>query len=230
MVHQLNCNCPRCRAAAYGYGTELFEFGELGGELSEQEELELAMELLSAQNEQELEQFLGDVFRSVGRGLKAVGSFAMKNVVPVLGPALKQIAKTALPLAGGALGSLIPIPGVGTALGSALGGAVANALELEVAGLDRETADLERARRVVRLAATAIREAATAPGSGGSPEAVARAALAKAVSQHLPATANLAAAVAQGQVPPPTGMSAPQVAQASGLWRRHGNHIVVEGL
>src|SRR5215470_9434388 len=225
MVHQLNCNCPRCRAAAYGYGTELFEFGELGGELSEQEELELAMELLSAQNEQELEQFLGDVFRSVGRGLKAVGSFAMKNVVPVLGPALKQIAKTALPLAGGALGSLIPIPGVGTALGSALGGAVANALELEVAGLDRETADLERARRVVRLAATAIREAATAPGSG-SPEAVARAALAKAASQHLPATANLAAAVAQGPVPP-TGMPAPQVAQASGLWRRRGNHIVV---
>src|SRR5262245_51001054 len=78
-MHTPNCNCPRCRAAADGYGTELFEFGELGGELTEQEELELAMELLSAQNEQELEQFLGDVFRSVGSGLKSVGSFAMKN-------------------------------------------------------------------------------------------------------------------------------------------------------
>jgi hypothetical protein len=97
--------------------------------------------------------------------LKAVGSFAAKNVLPVLGPALKQIAKTALPIAGGALGSLIPIPGVGTALGSALGGAVANALEMEVVGLNREDADVERARRFVRLAASAIREAAIALGS-----------------------------------------------------------------
>src|SRR5260370_5612745 len=134
------------------------------------------MELLQVQNEQELEQFLGNVFRSVGRGLKAVGSFAAKNVLPVLGPALKQIAKTALPIAGGALGSLIPIPGVGTALGSALGGAAADALEMEVAGLNREDADVERARRLVRLAASAIREAAIALGSA-PPESVARTAL-----------------------------------------------------
>jgi hypothetical protein len=246
-MHMPNCNCPRCRAAAQGFGADMFELGEFGEVLGEQEELELAMELLSARNDQELEQFLGNIFRSVGQGLKSVGSFAMKNIVPVLGPALKQIAKTALPIAGGALGSLIPIPGVGTALGSALGGAVANALEFEVAGLDRETADLERARRFVRLAATAIQKAAIALGSG-PPEVIARTALAKAASQHLPATANVAAVVAQGQIPRPTGMAAPvatavapgqtatmpqfvpQHAQASGRWRRHGSQIVVEGL
>jgi hypothetical protein len=245
-MHMQNCNCPQCRGATQGFLSDLFEVGEFGEVLGEQEELELAMELLSVRNDQELEQFLGNIFRSVGSGLKSVGSFAMKNIVPVLGPALKQIAKTALPIAGGALGSLIPIPGVGTALGSALGGAVANALELEVAGLDRETADIERARRFVRMAASAIREAATALGSG-PPESIARTALAKAVSQQLPATTNVAAAIAHGQLPhqtrmptPPTaapgqmlrttGMPVSQAAQASGRWRRHGSHIVVEGL
>ena len=126
-MHMANCNCPRCQASAAEFERETFEMGELQEVLGEQEELELALELLNVQNEQELEQFLGDLVRSVGRGLKAVSSFAMKNVLPVIGPALKQIAKVALPIAGGALGSFIPIPGVGTALGSALGGAVAKA-------------------------------------------------------------------------------------------------------
>ncbi len=153
-MHTAICNCPQCRGAAEGFEFETFEFGELEEILGEQEELELAMELLHVRNDQELEQFLGDLVKSVGRGLKAVGSFAAKNVLPVVGPVLKQIAKTALPIAGGALGSLIPIPGVGTALGSALGGVVANALEMEVAGLNRNDADVEQARRFVRLAAT----------------------------------------------------------------------------
>ena len=98
----------------------------------------------------------------------------------------------------------------------------------------------------MRIAASAIRDAAIALGSGPS-EVIARTALAKAASQHLPATTNVAAAVAQGQVPRRTGMPMPaaaapgqmprttgmpmsQAAQASGRWRRHGSHIVVEGL
>jgi hypothetical protein len=251
-MHMLNCNCPQCRAAAQRFEFETSEFGGLQEVLGEQEELELAMELLQVQNEQELEQFLGNVFRSVGRGLKAVGSFAAKNVLPVLGPALKQIAKTALPIAGGALGSLIPIPGVGTALGSALGGAVANALEMEVAGLSREAAEVERARHFVRLAASAIREATIALGTA-PPESVARTALANATIRHLPAAAGAAAAILpsatsaftpmRGQVPPATAIPPPAHSQAlsslpagathtghSGTWRRHGSHIVVEGL
>jgi hypothetical protein len=231
-MHQLNCNCPSCRAAAQGYSTELFEFGEFSssGELSEQEELELAMELLSAENEQELEQFLGNLISKVGKGLKAVGSFAMKNVLPVLGPTLKQIAKTALPLAGGALGSLIPIPGVGTALGSALGGAVAKALELEVAGAGHADPDLVRARRFVRMAACAIREAAKAIGSA-PPEVVARTALAKAVQRQIPAAAKAATIITQPSRPLTSngGLTQRPVGAGSGMWRRHGDRIVVEG-
>ena len=67
-MHMANCNCPQCRAAAEGFEFATFGLGESQEILGEQEELELAMELLNVQNEQELEQFLGNVFRSVGFG------------------------------------------------------------------------------------------------------------------------------------------------------------------
>ena len=51
----------------------------------------LAAQLLEVSSEAELEQFLGKLARSVGRGLKSAGRFVGKNVLPVLGPALKQI-------------------------------------------------------------------------------------------------------------------------------------------
>jgi hypothetical protein len=219
MVHAMNCNCPRCREAATNFEFEMFEDGELP---QEQEELELALELLSVQNDRELEQFLGDLVRSVGKGLKAVGSFAMKNVIPVLGPALKQVAKAALPIAGGALGSLIPVPGVGTALGSALGSVVANALETETAGLAPGEADLERARRFIAIARTAIRDAAQALGSG-PPGVIARTALTNAVMQHVPTLA--IRPQASSAIP-----SAVSPLAQSGTWQRHGDHIVVQDL
>ena len=161
-----------------------------------------------------------------GRGLSAVGSFAKNNVLPVVGGALKQIAKTALPIAGGALGSFIPIPGVGTALGSALGGVVADALEVEVAGLDREDADLERARRFVRLAANAVRDTATEVASG-SPESIARTALVNAAKRTLPTAGGAVAAALSAPGPWGSGAGGPW---PSGTWRRHGHHIIVQGL
>jgi hypothetical protein len=229
MAHAMNCNCPRCREAAANFEFEMFEGGELS---QEQGELGLALELLSVQNDSELEQFLGDMVRSVGQGLRAAGSFAMKNVVPVLGTALKQVAKAALPIAGGALGSLIPVPGVGTALGSALGSVVANALEMETAGLAPGEADLERARRFIAIARTAIRDAAQTLGSA-PPAVIAKSALTNAVMQHVPAArpavAELEALASRPQASfaTPSAMSSPA---QSGTWRRHGDHIVVLGL
>jgi hypothetical protein len=229
-MHPLNWNCPSCRTAAQRFEFETAEPGSPQEVLGEQEELELAMELLNVQTDQELEQFLGNMFRKIGSGLKAVGSFAAKNVVPVLGSALKQIAKRALPIAGGALGSLIPIPGVGTVLGRAVGSVVANALEMEVAGLPREDGDIERARRFVRLAASAIHQAASSPGLD-SPENIAREALSNATIRHLPAAAGALATLTpiagevQGALTP-----SPMAFGHSGIWKRHGRHIVVEGL
>jgi hypothetical protein len=153
--------------------------GQVAGPFSEAEEIALAAELLSVSNEAELDQFLGKLWS----GIKKVGSVVGKVVQPFAG-VLKAIAKKALPFVGGALGSLIPIPGVGTALGSALGGAVSNALEMEFADMELEDREFEMARRFVRIAGTAAQQLAqAAPGS--RPQAAIGSALAAAAQQHL---------------------------------------------
>jgi hypothetical protein len=233
-MHPITCTCPMCRPGAGEF--ELYGALETGEVLSENEELELAMELLSVQHEQELEQFLGNLVRSVGRGLKSVGKFVGKNVLPVLGPALKQLAKTALPLAGGALGSLIPIPGVGTMIGRTLGQAAANALELETAGMDPGQADIEKARRFIRIAASAIADASAALGSA-PPEQVVRTVLAKATRRYIPGVStSVLRQVAPAIRAPATALTGamPSLAgtmsgTASGKWWRRGNALVIEG-
>jgi hypothetical protein len=124
---------------------EVYGEMELESPFSEAEELELAAELLSVSSEAEMDQFLGGLFKKIGRGLKKAGGFIRKRVLPVLGKGLKTFAKAALPIAGKVLGSFIPIPGVGTAIGGAIGSAAAKALELEFGGLSSEEADLEMA-------------------------------------------------------------------------------------
>lgn len=111
-MHQLECECGQCRQRA-GAGFEVLELGAGPALFGEQQELELALELLAVSNEAALDQFLGKVFKSVWKGVK--------KIAKPLGGVLKAVAKTALPFVGGALGSMMPIAGVGTALGSALG-------------------------------------------------------------------------------------------------------------
>jgi hypothetical protein len=215
-MHPMSCTCPSCQAARAGEFEFEFESFE-GGETSEQEELELAMELLSVQNEHEMEQFLGKLVRGIGRGLKAVGRVAL--------PALKSLAKVALPIAGTALGSFIPIPGVGSMIGGALGRAAANALELEFAGMDPGQADIEKARRMVRILRSAVGELSLALGSS-VPESAVRSALRSAVQRNIPgvnlSALNLAARAGSGSG------SATATTTASGRWWRRGNTIVVD--
>ena len=162
---------------------------------SEAEEMELAAELLELTDEDELDQFLGKLFK------KAVGG-------------IKGLAKKALPFVGGALGSLIPIPGVGTAVGSAVGGAVSKALEMEFAGLNDEDQEFETARRVVRVVGSAAQKIAQAQPDA-DPQTVARNALKAAVQQHVPGLAS-----SNGQAPE-AGVS------HSGRWERRGRTIVL---
>jgi len=156
--HEAPCGCKRCQR----------------GPFSEEQEMELAMELLGVQSEEELEQFLGKMFKSVWSGIK--------KVAKPLGGILKGIAKKALPFVGGALGSFIPIPGVGTVLGRALGGALSNALEMEMQDMPEVERELEVARRFVRIAGSAAQGAGD---SDGSPQAVRRAVL-EALRTHAP--------------------------------------------
>ncbi|MEF2265577.1 hypothetical protein V3C40_02180 [Janthinobacterium sp. LS2A] len=213
-MHQLECECGQCRQRA-GAAFEVLEFGrEWPGKgrapavFSEEEEMQLAMELLEVASEEELEQFLGNVFKSVWKGVKKVGATIAKVAKP-LGGALKAVAKTALPFVGGALGSMIPIPGVGTALGSALGRAASNALELEMENAAPADRELELARRFVRIAGQAARLAGDSDGSARAVES----ALTRALHQQLPHFRS----------------PAPQQEDESGRWRRRGNRIVVMG-
>jgi hypothetical protein len=181
------------------------------GPFSEEEELELAAELLSVNDEYELDQFLGKVFRRVGRGFK-------KAFRP-LGGVLKSVAKKALPIVGGALGSFIPVPGVGTAVGSAVGGALSRAFEMEFEGIEPEEEELEMARRFVRLAAGAAEQAAAAPAPA-NPTATAVAAV-KAAARNVAGRAGRSAAPMAGGAATREGVS--------GRWVRQGRKIIILG-
>ena len=223
--HASCCGCRRCRSSR-GAGAEGEAF-EIGSELlSEAEEMELAMELLAVSNEAEMEQFLGKLFKGIGRGLKKVGSFVGRKVLPALGGALKGLAKKALPFVGGALGSLIPIPGVGTAVGTALGGALSKALELELGELEADEAEFETARRIVRIAASAAQRAGAAE-PGADPDATVRQALIAAARAHLPhlAAAHEAEFGAAGEAE-----GEGEYESVSGRWVRHGRHVVLHGV
>lgn len=147
------CDCARCRQrAANGMAGPRRPFDD-------DEEIDLAMELLSVSGEQELDQFLGKLFKGAWKGAATAGSLAAKVAAP-LGRALKGVASTALPFVARALGGCVPVAGVGAALGSALGGALGQALQAELAGIDPAQQELETARRFVRIAASAARQIA----------------------------------------------------------------------
>jgi hypothetical protein len=86
-MHALSCTCSKCHMRGESeWGEAEFPgagevYGEVGFEslLSEAEELELAAELLEVSSEEEMDQFLGKLFKGIGRGLKKVGRFIGKK-------------------------------------------------------------------------------------------------------------------------------------------------------
>lgn len=196
-------------------------YGEMGyeGPLNEADEMELAAELLEVSSEEELDQFIGKLFKKVSRGVgKVFRSPAFKS----LGGALKGIAKKALPLAGGALGSLIPIPGVGTALGSAAANAAGQMFGLELEGMSAEDQEYEVARRVVRLGAEAAKQVADAPPNA-PPQATAKQALTAAAQTHAPGLVGASNAPAPRSGSPAQRRRLPR----AGRWMRQGRNIVL---
>ena len=89
--------------------TEYFEYEqyEAAGEYNEvfdkSELMELTAELLEVTDEQELDQFLGNLIRRAG---SALGKVVRSPIGRAVGGMLKGVAKKALPLAGGALGGI----------------------------------------------------------------------------------------------------------------------------
>lgn len=187
---------------------------ELESPFSEEEEMALAAELLEITDEQELDLFLGKLFKKAWRGIKKVGG----KVVRPLGRVLKGVAKKALPFLGGALGSFIPIPGVGTAVGSALGGALGRALEMEFEGMSPDQQEYEMARRFVKVAGSAARQAAIVPPTA-HPVTAAKTAVMAALKRQVPDIAGIAGGTL------PTNI----MTGRSGRWIRRGQKIIVLG-
>ncbi|MGZ4233879.1 MAG: hypothetical protein ACXVVQ_20960 [Solirubrobacteraceae bacterium] len=188
--------------------------GEGESPLSEAQEVELATELLEITSEEELEEFLGNLFKGVA---KSVGGFIKSPIGRQLGGILKSVAKKALPVVGGALGSFVA-PGVGTAIGSKLGSMASGLFEMETAGMSQEQAQFEVARRYVRLAASAAQHAATAPRNAPPPRVV-RTAITQAARQHAPGLLRGTSAgtgLPPRQVPRRPGAGAPPSARRPG--------------
>lgn len=191
--------------------------GEIDSEgespFSEVEESELATELLGISSEEELDQFLGKVFKRAWRGLRGLGR-TIGRVARPLGGLLKGVAKKLLPLAAGAAGTFFGGP-AGGALGAKLGSVVGNALESELAGMSPEDRDFEVARTFVRMAGSAARQAARVPAAG-NPNVAAHNAIVRASRRVIPRLSR----------------SAPQsygYGRRTGRWVRRGNRIILFG-
>ncbi|NBD09387.1 MULTISPECIES: hypothetical protein [Corallococcus] len=196
---------------------ESFEFefnaeSEWGEVFNENELNELASELLEVSNEQELDQFLGNIIKKVG---SAVGKVVKSPLGKQLGGMLKGLARQALPMVGSALGNLV-VPGVGGAVGGKLASMAGQAFGLELEGLSQEDREFEVARQIVRLASDASKTALNSPDNA-SPQQVAGAAVHQAIQKFAPGFA--------AQMPHAAGTGG-----RSGRWVRKGNKIILYGV
>ncbi|WP_454624708.1 hypothetical protein [Bradyrhizobium cenepequi] len=204
------------------FESEQFEWsGEAAGEVVGEDELmELAAELLEVRDEQELDRFLGNVF-------KKVKAFANSSAGKAVGGMLKGVLKKALPIAGGVAGTFFGGP-VGASIGSKLGSMAGNLFELELEGLSQEDREFEAAKQFARFATEAVKNAASAPG--GNPVAIARQAIARAAQRHAPGLLNSSAST-MSSVSPASAQFGGGGRPRTGRWRRIGpNRIIVENI
>jgi uncharacterized protein (DUF697 family) len=188
-------------------------------------EMELATELLEVANEQELEQFLGDLMAGATR---AAGRLVNSPTGQALGDVLKDAARQALPAVGQAIGDAVA-PGAGGDFGRSLGTAASGLFEMELEGLSTEDKEFELARRYVQFARAATRAAARRPRAPVPPHDRARAAAVRAARAYAPGLVGVidpsaADATPVNGVPRVNGASH---APASGRWVRRGRVITV---
>jgi hypothetical protein len=134
---------------------------------TETQELELASRLLEVQSEDELEQFLGDVLSSVVSGARQLAATPTGQALTGI---LKDAAKQALPVVGGAIGRAIS-PGSGQVWGERAGQAASDLLGLELEGLSHEDREFEVAKRVVQMGRESWHNLARANAAGQIPAA-----------------------------------------------------------
>jgi hypothetical protein len=176
--------------------------------IEQNEEYELASELLEATNDEELDYFFGKLLKKVSAAAKGP-----------LSSVIRRVAKKALPMLGTAAGTFFGGP-AGAALGAKLSGAAGQMFGLELEGLSPEDQELEVARRVVRLASDAARQLAAAGPTGNLTEA-AKNAVMSAAATHAPGLLGAAGPVLAASSALGAG------AGQSGRWIRRGRRIVL---
>ena len=194
------------------------------GEMTEAQELELASELLEIASEEELEEFLGDVWKRVSAGAKSAynSDLAQKYVIPTV--------MRYAPVAVDAAAQAILPPGVDvdafrrTQQLLQMGKAKLDATYgKELEGLSAEDREFEIARSYVRFAIEALRRALQTPPRVPKPVA-AQIAVREAARQHAPGlVANVPAPA--GTTPLGNGSNG---AMPSGRWVRQGSSIVID--
>jgi hypothetical protein len=172
---------------------------------SETSEMDLAAELLAVRDEQELDQFLGELARTAARH---IGSAVPPLVRQAIGGILKDMLKNVVPRAAGAGATLAGGP-LGAAIGSGLASLAGETFGLELEGLSHEDQEFAAAKRFVRFASEAVNNAASMPGD--DPLAAARTAI-------LAAARRLAPGLIRFLRPPRAGQT------ASAPWQAPHNH------
>lgn len=124
------------------------------GSFNETREMELASELLSLNNETELNYFIGSLLKKAAGAITGILKTPQGKSLAGL---LKNVVKKALPIAGAAAGTWFGGP-IGAKLGNSVGDAASKMFELEFEGLSNEDQEFETARAIVRLSGNAARQ------------------------------------------------------------------------
>ena len=111
-----------------------FEYGQQESPFSENEEEELAAQLLEITDEAELDQFIGGLIKKVAKTARKV---IKSPIGQQLGGLIKGAVKKALPAAGSAIGNLIA-PGAGGAIGGQLATSAGKIFGLELESMGEE--------------------------------------------------------------------------------------------
>jgi hypothetical protein len=186
-VNPLTDYSPQMESAEPRYARS---FGERSATsvFSEDDELELASELLEVTSEAEFDDFVRGLIGRAGWVLHEPVEPSLENDI---GDILKGIAKVALPVAGGVLGGMFGGP-PGAALGGSLGSAAGRLFGLELEGLSPEDSEFEVSKQFVRFAGATVKNALQGDPSAARSKTVQQAAW-KAARAHAPGLMNVAA-------------------------------------
>lgn len=187
-----------------------------GSALSEEEESEMAYELLAINDEQEMDEFLGRLIKRATRGIRKV---ARRLPFRQIKKGLRRAAKFALPKAGRLVGTYFGGP-LGGRIGKRVGRFASNMFEIELEGLSPEDQEFEIAKRYVRFGSAAARNTAKNARRMNAVQAT-RQGFKRAARAHAP-----------GLLKMPTSRASRlgSIAGASGRWFRKGNKIIIQGV